>query len=44
MNPEKTKDQPVDHKLGNLVLVGFVVLFLIGCACYYFGIELTDLT
>jgi hypothetical protein len=36
--------EPVDQKLGTIVLVGFALLIMLAAACYYFNIELTDLT
>ncbi len=36
--------EPVDQKLGTIVLVGFALLVILAAASYYFNIELTDLT
>lgn len=48
MNNDETKEEPVEipanPQLGNAVLFGFFILLLLGFACYYFGIELNDLT
>ena len=48
MTQEKIQNEsiqePVDQKLGTIVLTGFALLIVLAFACYYFNIELTDLT
>ena len=44
VNQDTKTKEPVNQKLGTVVLIVFSSLIIIAIASYYFNIELTDLT